>query len=188
MGHGIHYYNPTLANEVGNLKELDIERPVGLNYDAEGNLLAVFYLRIPERQKATPENPLAGLLIDPADDFPPSSFATLTADDWHHHHNAWITGIGNLNSESIYFEEEVPASTIISRLQQTNFELFPKSDQYYAPKFWMLHGWFHSLNPEGTFGNLHPDVGIYAPQELGVHGEHHEGEGHSNALIAGTTS
>ncbi len=48
MGHGIHYSNPTLTYEVWNLEELDIERPVGLNYDAEGNLLAVFYYRGPE--------------------------------------------------------------------------------------------------------------------------------------------
>ena len=43
-GHGIHYFNPVLAEEIGNNTELDIERPIGLNYDAEGNLVAVFYL------------------------------------------------------------------------------------------------------------------------------------------------
>ena len=84
-GHGIHYYNPTLADEVGNLEHLDIERPVGLNYDPEGNLLAVFYLRFPKRQEATPENPLAELLIDPADDFYPSSFDNIPTGAWHTH-------------------------------------------------------------------------------------------------------
>ena len=32
-GHGIHYFNFNLATEVGNFAELEIERPVGLNYD-----------------------------------------------------------------------------------------------------------------------------------------------------------
>jgi len=32
IGHGIHYYN-RLADEVSNLEQLDIQRPVGLNYD-----------------------------------------------------------------------------------------------------------------------------------------------------------
>ncbi len=184
MGHGIHYYNPTLAYEVGNLEELDIERPVGLNYDNEGNLLAVFYIRTPQRQEANPENPLAELLADPADDFPPSSFDTLTADDWHNHESAWATGLGNLNSESVYFEEDVPVEAIVSRLQNAEFQLFPESDQDYSPKFWMLHGWFHSLNPNGTFAITNPNEGLYAPQELGVHGAHHSGD--VDPLIAGT--
>lgn len=184
MGHGIHYYNPTLANEIGNSAELDIERPVGLNFDNEGNLTAVFYLRFPETQEATADNPLAGLMIDPADDFPPSSFDTLTADDWHHHHDAWITGLGNPNSESVYFEEDVPLEIVGSRLEQLDSQLFPESDQLFNPKFLMLHGWFHSFNPDGTFAITNPNEGVYAPQELGAHGGHF---GDSiDPLIAGT--
>ena len=184
-GHGIHYLNPTLANEFGNLEELDIERPVGLNYDAEGNLLAVFYGRFLEMQEATPENPLGDLFVNPVDDYPPSSFDTLTADDWHNHQSVWITGLGSsLNSESVHFEEDVPVEAIVSRLQDTDFQLFPESDIFYSPKMWMIHGWFHSLNPAGTFGNLDPNVGIYAPEELGVHGGHDHGD--SDPLIAGT--
>ncbi len=187
QGHGIHYYNPTLADEVGNLEELDIERPVGLNYDAEGNLLAVFYIRTPQTQEATPENPLAELLIDPADDFHPSSFDNLPTGAWHTHQSTWFTGVGNLNSESVYFEEDVPFEAIVSRLQDTNFQLFPESDKGYSPKFWMMHGWFHSFNSAGTFAITNPDVAPYAPQELGVHGGHHQGhQGDSDSLIAGT--
>ena len=183
-GHGIHYFNFTLVTEVGTLEELDIERPVGLNYDPEGNLLAVFYARYPEIQGATPENPFGDLIVNQADDFPPSSFDTLTADDWHAHQSGWGTGLGSLNSESVYGEEDVPVEAIISRLQDTDFQLFPESDQSYSPKFWMLHGWFHSLNPAGNFANTHPDVAPYAPEELGVHGGHDYGD--SDPLIAGT--
>ena len=56
-GHGIHYINLNLAREIGNQKQLDIEQPVGLNYDDEGKLVAVFYLPVPRRLQATPENP-----------------------------------------------------------------------------------------------------------------------------------
>ena len=187
-GHGIHYFNFTLATEVGTLEDLAIERPVGLNYDAEGNLLAVFYIRVPDTQEVTPENPFGDLFVNLTDDFPPSSFDTLTADDWHNHQNFWMAGLGSLNSESVYgFEEFVPIEATISRLQNINFQLFPESDQLFSPKFWMLHGWFHSLNSAGTFANLDPDVGIYAPEELGVHGGHDQGhQGDSDPLIVGT--
>ena len=192
-GHGIHYYNPALANEISNATELDIERPVGLNYDIEGNLIAVFYIRSPQRQEATPENPFGELLVDPADDFPPSSFDSLPDGTWHHHQSAWATGIGNLNSEKVYFEEDVPLETVVSRLQQTDFQLFPESDNDYNPKFWMLHGWFHSFNPAGTFAINNPDVAPYAPEELGAHighdeqGEHiEEHQGEMTPLITGT--
>lgn len=152
-GHGIHYYNPALALEIGNSETLDIERPVGLNYDSKGNLLAVFYIRNPDTQQSTPENPLAGFLVDPTDDHPPeTSFDILTNEDWHHHHSAWVRGIGNLESENVYFEEDVPLPLVVERSLQTQFQFFPNSDQFYNPKFWMLHGWFHSPNPEGTFG------------------------------------
>ena len=184
IGHGIHYYNPVLASEIGNAEDLDIESPVGLNYDSEGNLIAVFYIRLPETLEATPENPLAELMIDPADDFPPSSFDTLTEDDWHTHQSAWISGVGSLNSESIYFEEDVPSEIAVSRLQQAEFQIFPESDKFYVPKFWMLHGWIHSFNPNGTFAITNPNQGLYAPQELGVHGGHHSGN--SDPLIVGT--
>lgn len=193
MGHGIHYYNPALADEIGNSQELDIERPVGLNYDIEGNLEAVFYIRSPETQEATLENPLAALLVDPTDDFPPSSFDDLPDGAWHHHQNAWATGIGNLNSELVYFEEDVPLDSVVSRLQQNNFQLFPESDQDYSPKFWMIHGWFHSLNSAGTFANTNPELAMYAPEEVGAHlghneqGEHDENEvKEMTPLIVGT--
>ena len=173
-GHGIHYYNPVLADQIGNLDYLDIEhleQPVGLNFDDEGNLLAVFYIHFPERQDPTPENPLAGLLVKAEDDKPPEkSFDTLTADDWHTHQSTWATGLGDLNSEALYFEEGVPFNDIVSRLQEEEFKVFPDSDKSYAPKFWMLHAWVHSRNPAGIFANTFPNLSPYSPEELGAHG------------------
>ena len=184
QGHGIHYFNIPLALEIGESPELDPTTPVGLNYDAEGNLSAVFYIRVPETLEATPENPIAFLMVDPADDFPPVSFDGISAEDWHTHENFWSTSLGSLNSEEVYgFEEYVPIDATISRLENIGFQQFPESDQIFSPKFWMLHGWFHSLNPSGTFANLDPNLSLYAPEELGAHGEHegesHDHEGHS---------
>jgi hypothetical protein len=167
-GHGVHYINLDLARQIGNQKQLDIERPVGLNYDEEGNLVAVFYLRVPRALPPNSNNPAQGLMVDPADDTPPDvSFDTLTSADWHHHHNPWVTGLGNLNPHRVYFEEDVPFEIVAQRLQQSQFKFFPESDQYFVPKLWMLHGWFHSLNPDGAFAGINPNLSPYAPEELG---------------------
>jgi hypothetical protein len=185
-GHGIHYYNLQLAEQVANAEQVDIENPVGLNFDAKGNLLAAFYIRIPDTQEPTPENPLAGLLVDPADDHPPEvSFATLSDQNWHNHEQFWTSGVGTLNSEDIYAEEDVPLELTAQRLENLNFQLFPESDQYYIPKFWMLHGWFHTFNPNGTFATTNPDVSLYAPEELAAHNLEHGHHGGSS-LISGT--
>ena len=181
-GHGTHYGNLAIFLETKNLEQADLNRPVGLNYDAEGNLLAVFYLREPLRQEANPDNPLAELLINPEDNFPPNSFDTLSSEDWHMHRSAWIIGLGNLNAETVYFEEDVPVEMIASRLEQTQFKLFPQSDQFYSPQVWMSHGWFHSLNANGTFAITNPQIAPFAIEELGAHGGHHD----SAPLIRGT--
>lgn len=185
QGHGQHFFNFNLALQAGNSETLDIEHPIGLNFDDTGKLVAVFYTRIPKTGQPTPENPFAFLQVDPADDHPPAtSFDTLSAEDWHHHHSAYARGLGNLNAENIYFEEDVPLSMVVSRLQDSGFQIFPNSDAYYLPKLWMLHGWFHSPNPDGVFANTHPEIAPYAVTELGVHGEQHGSEDFQ--LIRGT--
>ena len=183
-GHGIHYANLGIFLETKNSEQVNLNLPVGLNYDAEGNLLAVYYLREPITQEATPENPLAPLLIDRDNDFPPDSFDGLSAEDWHQHQSIWITNAGSLDSEAVYYDEFVPIDAIVSRIEAANFQFFPESDKFYTPKVWMLHGWFHSLNPNGTFAITNPEVALYAPEELGVHGGHHSDN--SDSLIGGT--
>ena len=187
-GHGTHYTNLGIFLETKNAEQTDITRPAGLNYDHEGNLIAVYYLREPLTQEATAENPLAPLFIDSTDDVPPASFDTISAEDWHEHQSLWITGTGDLdNSENVFFEEDVPAEIIVSRVEQTELTFYPETDKFYSPKVWMLHGWFHSFNPNGTFAITNPNEGLYAPQELGVHGEHGEhGADDSDSLILGT--
>ncbi len=183
-GHGIHYANLGIFLATKNLEQTNLNLPVGLNYDAEGNLLAVYYLREPITQEATPENPLAALLIDQNNDFPPDSFDGLSAEDWHQHQSIWITNAGSLDSEAVYYDEFVPIDAIVSRIEAANFQFFPESDKFYTPKVWMLHGWFHSFNSNGTFAITNPDVALYAPEELGVHGGHNSGS--STPFIGGT--
>ena len=191
QGHGIHYFNFPLAVQIGESPDLNPNTPVGLNYDTEGNLLAVFYIRFPYDTAAALENPAAITTIDPENDFPPTSFDGISAEDWHTHENPWYSGLGSLNSEEVFgFEDQVPIEVTTSRFEDIDFKIFPESDQIYSPKFWMIHGWFHSINPDGNFANFHPEVSLYAPQELGVHGGHggHDGHGsgESNPLITGT--
>ncbi len=184
-GHGQHFFNFNLALQAGNSETVDIEHPAGLNFDDTGKLIAVFYIRIPKTGQPTPENPFAFLQVDPIDDHPPAtSFDTLSAEDWHHHHSAYARGLGNFNAENVYFEEDVPQSIVVSRLQESGFEVFPNSDAYYIPKLWMLHGWFHSPNPDGVFTGTNPEIAPYSPTELGVHGEQHNSNDFK--LIRGT--
>ena len=199
FGHGIHFFNPVIASQVGNSPQLVLEQPVGLNYDSQGNLYAVFYIRPPKLLSGAIQDPLNPLVlqqeiaisgqvtIDTNDDFPPTSFDTLLPEDWHTHRYVWITGIGTLNSELVYFEEDVPPEMFNARvLEKANNQepLFPLSDTIGSPKFWMLHGWFHSLNPHGIFANTNPNIGTNAVSELVVN---HSGHGNGGGqLIAGT--
>ena len=204
-GHGIHLFNPAITSEIGNSTELVIDQPVGLNFDPEGNLKAVFYIRLPKLLSGAeqdPLNPLASteeyaisnqITINDNDDFAPSSFDGLSADDWHTHTNVAISGLGSENPELVYFEESLPSEVFNARIEEKiqNGELFfPLSDYVQTPKFWMLHGWFHSLNPQGVFANLNPTLGVNTVEELGFHGSHfdgdHNGEHDSPELITGT--
>lgn len=196
-GHGIHLFNPIITSLFGNSTELVIDQPVGLNFDAEGNLQAVFYIRLPKLLSGAEQNPLNAnfllnqeyqinnqITIDPNDDFPPNSFDTLTEDDWHTHENVVISGLGSQDYNLLYFEESLPSEDFNARIANKieNGELFfPLSDYIQSPKFWMLHGWFHTLNTEGVFGNLNPDLGINAVDELGFHGHIGHSDDHDSS-------
>lgn len=200
-GHGIHLFNPFITSQFGNSTELVIDQPVGLNFDAEGNLQAVFYIRLPKLLSGAEQDPLNAdflsrqeyqinnqITIDPNDDFPPNSFDTLTANDWHIHENVAISGLGSQNYNFVYFEESLPSEDFNARIE-TKIEngevFFPLSDYLQSPKFWMLHGWFHSLNPEGVFGNINPNIGVNAVDELGFHGHSgHNDSSHSSTEMA----
>ena len=183
-GHGYHYYNFGLAQEISNDKELNVTQPIGLNFDDQGQLSAVFYIRTPQPFG------FLGLGVNPSDDFAPtSSFDGLSEDDWHVHEKAWTRGLGNSDPRLISFEEDVPILTTLFRLVNDSFQVFPASDQFYFPKLYMLHGWFHSLNPSGTFAIANPAMSPYAPEELGVHSDAVHGDmGHdgSSEPIIGT--
>jgi hypothetical protein len=198
-GHGIHFFNPILASQIGNSPQLVIDKPTGLNYDSLGNLKAVFYIRLPKLLSGATQDPLNPLVlptelslsnqiaVDPSDDNPPVSFDTISAEDWHTHERAWISGLGSSNSELIYFEEDLSSELFnarVSTMAQNQEPLFPLSDILATPKFWMLHGWFHSLNPDGTFANTNPDLSMNAVGELGSHHTDHTHQ--NNELIIGT--
>lgn len=180
-GHGYHYYNFGLAEQIGNNKTLDITQPVGLNFNDKGELIAVFYIHIPKTN---------GIAVDPSDDFPPTvSFDGFTDADWHIHRSSWTSGLGTTDPKQVSFEEDVPQFSVLKRVLENGTNFFPQSDEFYLPKFYMLHGWFHSLNPAGTFAITNPLASPYGVEELGVHheeGHHGSGHGSSADLITGT--
>lgn len=53
---------------------------------------------------------------------PLTSFDTISAEDWHNHQSTWVSEVGNLNPEEVYFEEDVPIEAVILRLQQIDFQ------------------------------------------------------------------
>jgi hypothetical protein len=52
-------------------------------------------------------------------------------------------------------------------------KVWPLSDLWFSPKVYMLHGWFHSLNPNGRFAGEHPGIAPNAPPLPSRHGHHH---------------
>lgn len=162
MGHGIHYakFDRVFA-------PFDHDAPTGLNYDEDGNLVALFYIRVVARGTG----PLpAPLLWDPNDDFPPPvNFDGVMDMEWHPHQFVYWTGLGSTDPYALTFEQNMPFSSVISHTINLATgmprPMFPASDKLYSAKFWMLHAWPHSHNPCGLFGNTDPNVSPDAPDE-----------------------
>lgn len=162
MGHGIHYAR---FDRVFLPFQHDV--PTGLNFDEDGNLVALFYIRVVARRTGPFPAPL---LADPADDFPPPvSFDGVMDMDWHIHNNVYWTGLGSTDPYDLTFEQSLPLSTIIPHVINlatgAPYLMFPSSDKLYSAKFYMLHAWPHSHNPCGIFGNTDPNVAPDAPTE-----------------------
>ncbi len=157
-GHGIHLLN---FNKIY-YDQFDVANVPGLNYDENGNLVAVFYIKTIDRH---PSNPL---LVDPADDHPPeTSFDGLGHHDWHMHMSVWISGLGSTNPANVQFQQNLPVSEVLCRVGQIGGPgyFFPNSSNLYSPKFYMLHLWNHKINTCGRFAGTDPEVAVGYPDE-----------------------
>jgi hypothetical protein len=150
-GHGRHY----AQHPDGGALDYDFEasNPEGLNYDADGNLWAVFYYAGADPNGSVAFNPLAA---------PPQGFHGHH-DMWHHHAGACLLGIDyenpEMDAESLNFVECIGPAECGYLAATTGYG----STFKWNPKFHMIHLWIYELNRCGTFAGAHPDLMPEAP-------------------------
>lgn len=137
VGHGIH-----AANFTDGRADLTFEptRPEGLNYTADGELVAVYYFHGPHYSN---------------DDPPPEGFSG-DEDQWHHHAGVCLGGVDPL--APTYDPTELNYTQCV--MPQECFTSTGSTSTIWIPKFHMLHLWLYKLNPCGKFAMTHPDVGL----------------------------
>jgi len=157
-GHGVHYVRFDKLDNVFKVDEIE-----GLNFLPNGQLVAIFYLRTVKRLTEL-EFPYS-YISHPNDDHPYHvSFENIKPHDWHFHLFAYFTGLGSLDWQDITFSQNHAFPDDIIELA-LDVPMFPNSDVLLSSKFWMIHLWSHSFNPNGLFANTHPGVSPDAPDE-----------------------
>jgi len=161
MGHGIHFANFNLiyswaarSNDGGSY-HFHPEQPEGLNYTADGRLVAAFYYEPGAVDLSTldPSKPpytyYKSLPVMP-------SFDGVMADEWHHHIGACFGG----------------ATSPVPGFDQcmTKPACDAAGGTLWSPGFHMLHVWLFEYNACGPFAGIDEDISPMAPMEP-HHGE-----------------
>jgi hypothetical protein len=185
-GHGFHFsrlplkldsdseVDPTYQNILDD--SIDITQPEGLNYDADGNLLAVFYYQgynVKNIALAKARDDLPAFLDElnyglevgylHRDHYLPYHAFDGEDDVWHRHIGGCWDGLS-------YLRMQRPSQVIpVFNQHMTPNECAQSATipGVYAwnPAFNMLHLWLYKLNPCGKFSGSHPQVAIGAPEE-----------------------
>ena len=141
VGHGQHWLQPITFIQSAFPNEPQRSNPEGLNYDASGNLLAVYW--------GSPTQTDADGFITSA---PPGSLFTEDAANpqamWHAHERTCTINLGFIDY-AIVISDIDPA---VCREKQGLSDGAPSS-------FYMMHLWLYYLNPEGAFNMTHPCAG-----------------------------
>ena len=203
-GHGIHLFD---RGQFGTLlqvgKNLDYAQPIGLNYDAEGKLLAGFYLAFPDNFLDAVQH----LAADAADGDQQASFGEIEwgeqpnifaddlladypsreSDGWHQHGSVYIDGIdfANTDPNQVTFEQDLTPEELWQKFSfamasdDITLFLYETQNPYEAtaallPGFWMTHAWVHEANSLGVFSQTNPAISVDAPD---LHGGHSSGHG-----------
>lgn len=147
MGHGIHYAKPGRILQRFGGAPWDAAKPEGLNYTADGRLVAAFYyapgaIRLDD-----------GHFQELAS---PASFDGIDDDMWHDHIGACfgratspLSGFNQCMTQSACLATPGPTPTLLS----------------WSPGFHMLHVWLFEYNACGPFAGLDEDVSQMAPME-----------------------
>lgn len=208
-GHGVHYFDRGRFAELISLgKNIDPSKPVGLNYSPQGELLAAFYLALPDNflqslhhfaaDAADGDNKASfgeiqwGAKPDIFADDPILNYPSKEVDGWHQHRSLYIGGLDFANKDwkNVEFEQNLTPEELFSRFQlamasdDITLFLYETQNPYEAnatilPGFWMAHAWVHKTNPNGLFATTNPLVSVNAPDEHGGHGGGHGGSHHS---------
>ncbi len=135
IGHGVHW---GLLGGGGGMFEAG--RPRGLNYSAEGELLAVYYTTGAVQSSDVPY---------------PEGFAG-DEDLWHSHVGVCLGGVNPY--DPIHDHTAVSYGECLSRDECSA----ATGSEYtiWVPKIHMLHLWLYTLNPCGKFGGTHPGAGL----------------------------
>jgi hypothetical protein len=151
MGHGIHWANFDLIYSWG-ARGFVPGQPEGLNYDANGTLMAAFYYapgaidlydygQYPEPDTAFQELPP-----------PHPTFAGGEMHDWHQHIGPCF---GGATCPVLGFDQCVR--------ERTCYDDFGAS--LWSPRFHMIHVWLYEFNECGPFAGLDAQAGMGAPHE-----------------------
>lgn len=183
MGHGIHFANFNLIlswgarTSDGGQYHFHAGQPEGLNYTADGKLIAAFYYQpgavdlatIPGAMPSgTPLNTYyKALPVRP-------SFSGLMAEAWHHHIGPCFGGATSpvpgfdqcMTLEACKGPGSVPFPANLGGADPTGGAY----GQMWSAGFHMLHVWMYEYNACGPFAGIDEDVSMMAPMEP-HHGE-----------------
>lgn len=182
-GHGIHYARLPFRLDASGARDASYENPIddsveitqpeGLNYDADGNLVAVFYyhgLDVEDINEAEGNEAAISQLIETGlimgylmrDHFLPHDAFAGDDETWHSHVGAcWdnLDYIAMQQPGAVYplFNQHMTPE------QCSNMPTAGASA--WSPAFNMLHLWLYELNPCGKFAGTHPYVSQNGPTE-----------------------
>jgi hypothetical protein len=174
-GHGIHYgrlpirftpegkLDPNYQNVID--KKIDQREPEGLNYDENGNLIAIFHLQSIDAKNwilTQDKKPLIEEAMSFAASLP--KLYSSPEEAWHQHFGACWIGLNYLKMSLDptivpYFINHLTMQECAQRSSQgepTLPEALPNFG--WLPSFNMLHVWLYKLNPCGAFAGTHPAV------------------------------
>lgn len=187
QGHGQHYARlPFVPTADGGLDpnyenisdgDLVIGEPEGLNYDENGNLVAVFYYHGIDVKdwvfvNEAGDEAAIGAMFQQAVQMTMHSAMSGSVEpylfddehaSWHQH---WGSCWDGLDYISMYSNvEQEPFFNQAMFPQECSARESENQRQGYLPGFNMLHVWLYKLNPCGLFAGTHPDVSTAFPEE-----------------------
>lgn len=188
-GHGEHWFFPPAIGTPA-----DPFMPMGLNFDENGQLVAVFWTeskyslpKLLELTNVEPDTVDPQAFLEAYQDYKanekldaPNIFEAFGDQArWHSHENTVFGNIGSLNPDEIEFTQSLSDEnfvnsllnalsdeTVVAAPYEQNPNLgYPPFNSLIVPGFYMIHMWLGLGNPVDLFAHTHPDVAPHAIEE-----------------------